>query len=57
MKNELSKLTSNLLNDEEGVTAAEYGLILGLIALIIITAVTGLGTAVQSLFVKASSSI
>ena len=40
----------NFLKNEEGVTALEYGLIAALIAGVIITAVTLLGTNVQGTF-------
>lgn len=36
--------------DEEGATAIEYGLIAGLIAVIIIGAVTAIGTELKSTF-------
>ena len=36
--------------EEEGATAIEYGLIAGLIAVVIITAVTALGTDLTGLF-------
>ena len=38
------------LRDEKGATAIEYGLIAGLIAVVIIAAVTLLGTDLQALF-------
>ncbi|MGB7194456.1 MAG: Flp family type IVb pilin [Collimonas pratensis] len=38
------------LRDEDGVTAIEYGLIAGLIAVVIIVAVTNIGTTLQALF-------
>jgi pilus assembly protein Flp/PilA len=38
------------VNDQSGVTAIEYGLIAALIAVVIIGAVTALGTSVQSTF-------
>ena len=38
------------LNDEQGVTAIEYGLIAALIALAIITGITLLGTNLGTLF-------
>lgn len=41
---------TNFLRDEEGATALEYGLIAALIAGVIITAVTTLGTKVQTTF-------
>jgi pilus assembly protein Flp/PilA len=45
------------LRDEEGATAIEYGLIVGLIAAVIILVVTGVGTKLQSLFTTVSSSL
>lgn len=38
------------LNDENGATAIEYGLIAALIAVVIIGAVSALGTSVSSTF-------
>lgn len=38
------------LGDEEGVTAIEYGLIAALIAVVIITAVTTIGTELDATF-------
>lgn len=38
------KLVKNFLNNESGATAIEYGLIAGLIAVVIIAAVTTIGT-------------
>ncbi len=37
-------------NDDSGVTAMEYGLIAGLIALVIVTAVTNAGVALNGIF-------
>jgi len=39
-----------LAKDERGVTALEYGLIAGLVAVVIVTSVTTLGTKLQSTF-------
>ena len=39
-----------LVKDERGVTAMEYGLIAGLVAVVIITSVTTLGTKLSSTF-------
>jgi len=39
-----------LIRNEEGATALEYGLIAALIAAVIVTAVTALGTQVSSTF-------
>ena len=41
--------------DRKGVTALEYGLLAGLIAVAIIGAATGLGTAISSAFTKISA--
>ncbi len=49
MKNLWNKMTY-LVKDEEGVTAIEYGLIAFLIAVVIIAAVTAVGTALQGVF-------
>lgn len=38
------------LKDEEGATAIEYGLIAGLIAVVIIAALTGIGDKLVALF-------
>jgi len=39
-----------LAKDERGVTALEYGLIAGLVAVVIVTSVTALGTKLTSTF-------
>jgi pilus assembly protein Flp/PilA len=41
---------ARLRDDERGATAVEYALIVGLIAIAIITAVTALGTGLSSKF-------
>lgn len=51
------KLLSRLLADESGATAIEYGLIVALIAVVIIGAVTTLGTNLNSTMTKAGSAI
>lgn len=43
--------------DEEGATAIEYGLIAGLIAVVIITAVTAIGTDLTSTFEAISDAL
>jgi pilus assembly protein Flp/PilA len=42
-----------LVQDEKGATAIEYGLLAGLIAVVIIAAVTALGGGVNKVFVAA----
>lgn len=44
-------------HDEEGVTAIEYGLIAALIAVVIIVAVTAVGTSLSGTFNKVSTSV
>ncbi|HZU37111.1 MAG TPA: Flp family type IVb pilin [Gemmataceae bacterium] len=46
-----------LLRKEEGASLAEYGLLLGLIALICIAAISILGTKISSMFSTLSSSM
>jgi pilus assembly protein Flp/PilA len=48
---------TNLINDEAGVTAIEYGLIAALIAVVIITAVSLLGSNLSTLFHTIATSI
>jgi pilus assembly protein Flp/PilA len=44
------KTLVKLLRDESGVTAIEYGLIAALVAVVIISAVTSLGTSLKTTF-------
>ncbi|NTZ42069.1 Flp family type IVb pilin [Altererythrobacter sp. SALINAS58] len=44
------KFFKNLIADEQGATAIEYGLIAALIAVAAITAMSGLGTQLSSTF-------
>jgi len=44
-------------NSEEGVTAIEYGLIAALIAVVIIAAITLVGTELQTTFTKISDEL
>ena len=44
--------TRRFMRDEEGVTAIEYGLIAALIAVVIITAVSSVGTTLNDTFLK-----
>jgi pilus assembly protein Flp/PilA len=46
----MKNLLSRFVNDESGVTAIEYGLIAGLISVVIILAVTAIGTELQAVF-------
>ena len=46
----MKKLAARFLKDQSGATAIEYGLIAGLIAVVIIGAVTKLGTNISAKF-------
>jgi pilus assembly protein Flp/PilA len=46
-----------LANDERGVTALEYGLIAGLVAVVIVTSVTTLGTKLQTTFTSIAAAL
>ncbi len=46
----MNKLVLRFLKDESGATAIEYGLIASLISVVIITAVTTVGTNLQTTF-------
>jgi len=47
----------NFWNDENGATAIEYGLIAALIAVVIITGVTAVGTSLSTTFTNVSSNL
>lgn len=53
----MTNFIKNFLQDEEGATAIEYGLIAGLIAVVIIAAVTTLGTEIKTTFEKIGTAI
>ncbi len=53
----MTKLVSRFIKDESGATAIEYGLIAAGIAVAIITAVNGVGSALSSKFVTISTSL
>ena len=46
-----------LAKDERGVTALEYGLIAGLVAVVIVTSVTSLGTKLATTFTSISAAL
>lgn len=52
----LSQIKSFVMN-EDGATAIEYGLIAGLIAVAIVTAVTLVGTNLNSMFGKVNTAL
>ena len=46
-----------LIKDERGVTALEYGLIAGLVAVVIVTSVTSLGTKLTTVFTSITAAL
>ena len=50
-------MLKRFFQDEAGATAVEYGLLVALIAVVIITAVTAVGTNLSSKFNSVASSI
>jgi pilus assembly protein Flp/PilA len=53
----LKFVARNVSRDERGATAVEYGLMVALIAIVIIGAVTVLGTNLQGLFNTVATSV
>lgn len=53
----MTKFVSQFINDESGATAIEYGLIAALIAVVIISAVTALGTSIKGKFGEVATAI
>lgn len=52
-----SKNLRKVLDDESGATAIEYGLMAGLIAVVIIAAVTLLGTNLRQTFTRINAAV
>jgi len=53
----MSKFVTRFVKDESGATAIEYGLIVALIAVVIITAVTTIGTNLKTAFTTVSTNL
>jgi len=53
----MSKFISCFINDESGATAIEYGLVAALISVVIVTALTTLGTNLQTKFTTVGGSL
>jgi pilus assembly protein Flp/PilA len=51
------QMLKKFLRDESGATAIEYGLIAALISVVIITAVTTVGTNLQTTFTSVSGAL
>ena len=52
---QLNRLVHQFIDDEEGVTAIEYGLIAALVAVVIIGGATALGVSLNNLFDRIST--
>ncbi len=52
-----SRFASRFVRDERGATMLEYGLLVGLIAIVAVTAMTALGTNLTALFTDATSKL
>ncbi|SDP26050.1 pilus assembly protein Flp/PilA [Pedococcus dokdonensis] len=53
----VAKLQNHMATRERGATAVEYGLMVALIAIVIIVAVSVLGTNLSGLFQKTATSV
>ena len=53
----MSKFATRFLKDESGATAIEYGLIAALIAVVIITALTAIGTNLNNKFTTVGNNL
>ncbi|MBZ2208545.1 Flp family type IVb pilin [Massilia soli] len=51
------KFIQNFIQDEAGVTAIEYGLIAALIAIVIITSTTLVGTKLEEVFERVATAL
>ena len=53
----LPKFLRRFINDERGVTALEYGLIAGLVAVVIVTSVSSLGNKLANTFATITAAL
>ena len=53
----MSKFVTRFLKDESGATAIEYGLIAALVAVVLVTALSAMGTKLSSTFQSVSSNL
>ncbi|AXL53395.1 pilus assembly protein [Paraburkholderia caffeinilytica] len=53
----MKKFTQRFLRDSKGVTAIEYGLIAGLVVLVIATAVTSIGSNLSTVLTDVANKI
>ena len=57
LEDKMSKFVTQFLKDESGATAIEYGLIVALIAVVIVGAVTTIGTGMKTKFEAVSAKV
>jgi pilus assembly protein Flp/PilA len=53
----MKKFTTRFLRDNQGVTAIEYALIAGLIAVALVTSITGVKTALVGVFTSIAGAL
>jgi pilus assembly protein Flp/PilA len=53
----MSKFVTRFMKDESGATAIEYGLIAALVAVVLVTALTAMGTKLSGTFDTVSSKL
>ena len=53
----MQSLFSRFVRDDSGATAIEYGLIAGLIAVVVVTSITTLGTKLTNTFTNVSNKL
>ena len=53
----MSKFVTRFLKDESGATAIEYGLIAALVAVVLVTALTAMGTKLTGTFEKVTTAL
>ncbi len=53
----MPKFLTRFLHDQSGATAIEYGLIAGMIAMVIVTALTTLGSSLNTRFTNVGASL
>ncbi len=53
----MSGFISRFLTDESGATAIEYGLIAALVAVVLVTALSAMGTKLSGTFTKVSTAL
>ncbi len=53
----MKNLVGRLVKEEEGQALTEYGLLVGLIAIVLVTAITFLGTELKEVFVEIKNQV